>query len=354
MYSKKNMNHLLGEYFTPLDRVLTVIHRALILRHKPLSIIVSFVVYVSIILFFGNTLKISANYFIILPIIMVTLGFGLAGGLIMGLLGLPLNLLLFHFLGHPEYAPESLLIAELFGCTLGCTMGYMSDYFSKMNREVQRRRLTEEKLKRTLADKEILLDEVNHRVRNNLNIVKSLVSLQGMRSSDPTFREECEKLKERIYSISLVHEQLYQQHNTVYLGLKKYLSVLLENLMAGAGKEDLTLSTAWPEGEMTVISDKAVYLGLIVHEVVVNSLKYAFTSVETPRISFELMKLGGHCRIQIKDNGPGFDPDKGNTGLGMKLIESLISQMGGHYSIEADRGMVFTLDIPLIPNPAGV
>ena len=234
MLFKQSRSYSLESYFTPLDNYLTMLHRQYIGRNRFLSILLSLIVYISILLIWGKFLKISSNYFILLPIISVTIYFGLAGGIIAGSLGLPLNLLVFRLMGHPEYAPASLIVAEASGILVGLVMGYLSDYFNKLNREIHKRRITEEQLRRTLADKEILLQEVNHRVRNNLNIIKSLIKLQTNRVDEPFFKEECEKLSQRIFSISLVHEQLFQKDNPIYLDLKDYLTVLLENLVSAS------------------------------------------------------------------------------------------------------------------------
>ena len=338
--------HALGEYFSPLDKLLTIIHRSLFLRYKKLSIIASFAMYVSIMLFLGNLLRISSNYFILLPLMTVIFSYGLVGGVVIGLLGLPLNLLMFHILGHPEYAPESLIIAELFGIIIGVAMGYLSDFFSKLNREIHKRRITEEKLRKTLADKEILLEEIHHRVRNNLNIIKSLISLQLSRVSDPAFKEECEKLKQRIFSISLVHDQLFHQNNSVSLDLKEYLSSLLDNLLSLSIQPGVRLDSVWPQDPLSIESDKAIYIGLIVQEVVINALKYAFQGTEFPELNFKLALQDDQIHISITDNGCGFDPAESSDGLGMKLIYSLSCQLNGSFGYKKGRGTVFTLDFP--------
>ena len=351
MFFKQSRSYILERYFTPLDNFLAMLHRQYIGRNKFLSICLSMAIYISILLIWGNSLKISCNYFILLPIISVTICYGLAGGFIAGSLGLPINLLAFYIMGHPEYAPASLVVAEVSGILVGLVMGYLSDYFDKLNREIHKRRITEEHLRRTLADKEILLQEVNHRVRNNLNIIKSLIQLHKNRVDDPLFLEECEKLSQRIFSISLVHEQLYREGNSVSLDLKDYLSVLLENLVSGSGRGSIDLKTCWPEGDHPLISDRVISLGLIVHEVIINSMKYAFKGVDFPQITFDLALNNDLYQIIIRDNGTGveegggMESSKGN-GLGMKLISSLTAQIGGTAQFRSDKGMVFHLTFP--------
>ncbi len=298
-------------------------------------------------LFLGNSLKISSNYFIILPLAVITSSFGLVGGVIFGPLALPLNLLMFSILGHPEYAPENLYIAEISGIAIGVIMGYLSDFFDKMNREIQKRRITEEQLRRTLSDKEVLLEEVHHRVRNNLNIIKSLISLQEHRISDPVFKGECEKLRNRIFSISLVHDQLFQQGHSSRLDLREYLTSLLDNLMSYSVKSGIDLVTRWPDEEISLISDKAIYLGLIVHEVVLNAIKYAFQNTDFPQITFTLECRDDRIFLKIEDNGSGYSGGISSDGLGIKLINSLTSQLNGESSFQNRGGTQFLMNFPV-------
>ncbi|OQY30723.1 MAG: hypothetical protein B6241_15425 [Spirochaetaceae bacterium 4572_59] len=339
-------HHLTGDCFSPIDRVLTAIHERIFLRNKLMSMLFSLIIYVNILLFLGNVLKISSNYFVILPIITATLCFGFIGGVISGILGLPANLFLFSLIGHLEYAPASWLVAECFGIIIGISMGYLSDYINKMNREIQKRRITEEQLRRTLSEKELLLQEINHRVRNNLNIIKSIIQLHMNRVDDPIFKKECQKLKQRIFSIALVHEQLYLEGHSVYLDLKNYLSSLLDNLISRSADLGVQLKTYWPEGVLPFVSDRGIYLGLLVHEVITNSIKYASTETDFPSIVFELVAIEDKYQITIRDNGTGFDPDNSESGLGLKLIQTLSMQVNGHHSFTIDDGMVFRLEFP--------
>ena len=137
----------------------------------------------------GTYLGISANYFVILPVLIVSLVCGFPGGLIAGVCALPANLFLFWLLGHAEYSPASKIIAELSGVFVGSAFGFLSDYFRKMIREMEKRKEAERELRRSLGEKEILLRELQHRVKNNLNLIKGLIQLQRNRSSDPAFRE---------------------------------------------------------------------------------------------------------------------------------------------------------------------
>lgn len=332
---------------SPLDQLLSRVHHFLFIDHRVLTIQGSVALYVIIVLFFGNILKISSNYFVLFPVITAALCYGWSGGLGAGILALPANLLLFLLIGHPEYSPASKLIAELSGIIVGTSMGYASDYFRKMNREMEKRQVSEEALRRTLMDRELLLRELNHRVRNNLSMINSLIQLHSNRVEDPLLKQECGKLKQRIFSMSLVHEQLFREGNSVFLDFRSYMQSLVENLLPGTGEKRIKILTSWPEGDFPVSSDRVIYLGLIVNEVLINSLKYAFDGTGNPVVSVELVRLGEEGLINIRDNGCGFTPSESSSGLGMKLIRSLSSHIDGNCEWKTGGGTSFSLRFPI-------
>ena len=192
-----------------VGRARSRLHHLLFTRWKAASLAASICAYTAIVLCFGRELAISNNYFVALPVLVAALGYSVPGGLAAGLLGLPANLLLFAILGHPEYSPANKLIAECFGTVLGFSLGYVAHNFRMYEGELRRRFETERDLTRALKEKDILLKELNHRVKNNLAVIKSIAQLQRSRSRDPDFLVSIDRLVERIHAIALVHEQLY-------------------------------------------------------------------------------------------------------------------------------------------------
>ena len=117
------------------------------------------------------------------------------------------------------------------------------------------------------------------------------------------------------------------------------------------GKGSIALKTCWSAGDHPILSDKVIYLGLIVHEVILNSLKYAFEGIDFPEINFELIGKKDQYQLTIRDNGVGFENEKvadsaEHKGLGMKLIASLTAQLGGTYLYQSDKGAAFLLTFP--------
>jgi two-component sensor histidine kinase len=324
---------------SPLDMALSRIHRAVFATHPLASVIVAIAVYVAIVLLAGKRLAISGNYFVIIPVVAAALAFELPGGIIAGILGLPANLFLFFLLGHPEFSPASKPIAELSGIIIGTTLGYLSDFFSKLQAEIRRRVATEESLRRALAEKDLLLKELHHRVRNNLNVIKSLIQLQKNRSSNPEFLKEIDDLLGRVFAMALIHEQLYSHEDLLLVNLPPYIDSLATNVASALQVEAkrIRIDRALGGQGMRMTVDSATPLGLIVNESLTNAIKHAFAGVDEPRIAITLAEEEGRCVLRVEDNGVGFpseppggDADKArSSGLGLTLMEALAGQLDG-------------------------
>jgi two-component sensor histidine kinase len=315
--------------FSKIDRTVSAAHRLLFVRFRVPSLALAVAVYAAGILLSGDALAVSANYYVLIPAIAAAITFGFWGGLVAGALGLPGNLLLFAILGHPEYSPASKVIAELSGIILGASLGYLSDLYGKLQAEIARRMRTEASLMLALEDKDILLQEVNHRVRNNLNVIKSLIGLQSSRSGDPAFISASRQLQQRVFAIALVQEQLYGKDGLSRLRPSEYLPQLVANLVKGHGS-DASVAFDIRDEDESLSLDQATPLGLIVSEVITNSLKYAFDGVARPEIRVAFRREGGSWLLSLGDNGPGFAYPRGQgSGLGLKLVETLCRQVGG-------------------------
>ncbi|MDC7240612.1 MAG: histidine kinase dimerization/phosphoacceptor domain -containing protein [Spirochaetales bacterium] len=338
---------LFGNYFSPLDRMFSRLH-ILIYKHlRWRAIFLSLLLVSAVFIFFSDDLKISSNYFILIPLFVSGMAYGLPGGLIAGILALPFNLLLFYIIGHPDYAPASLTIPEIFGISVGMIVGYLSDYFRKLNSEIKRREKTEKQLRELVAEKELLLKEINHRVRNNLGIISSIIQLQSNRVENPQFREEYRKLKLRIRSISLVHEQLYMENQPELLDIRNYLETLTGNLLDSYDETQIKFIFRKPVEPMILSSTRMLDLGLIVQEVIINSFKYAFPEHSEGTLSLDLNRKGDQYIIVIEDSGPGFSKNEIHPGLGTKLIQSLSSSLEGSYSWSSSNGCRFILTFPV-------
>ncbi|MBN2875976.1 MAG: sensor histidine kinase, partial [Spirochaetales bacterium] len=280
--------------------------------------------------------------FVLLPVITAAIGYGLYAGVAAGAVALPANLLLYQLLGHPEYSPASKLIAELSGIVVGTVLGYLSDYHRKLDAERSLRKRIEDELRAALRDKEALFREVHHRVKNNLNLIKSIINLQSRRSADPAFKRAAAALNGRLLSISFVHERLYRTSELADISINDYLTDLVSAIrMSIPGRDetpDVTLSLA----SLTVTMDVAVPLGIVVNETLNNALRHGNAGGTTQRIELSLEAAGRRLTLVIRDNGAGFtelaedttmsvdelalaNPEK----LGFTLVSLMEAQLSG-------------------------
>ncbi|MDC7235441.1 MAG: sensor histidine kinase [Spirochaetales bacterium] len=330
-----------------LDKLVSRIHKEVYHRFPWQTVLVCFSIYLFTILHFHEYLKISCNYFVLLPLTAAAVAYGFPGGIIAGVLALPINLIFFYQLGHPEYAPESHVIAFISGILMGTILGYLSDYFRKLTNEIERRIQVESDLRDALSDKDVLLSEINHRVRNNLGIINSLIQLHANRISREDQKKEFEKLRKRVLSISQVYEQLYMENQTLTLDIRNYLESLITNLIEAAGDCTIDLKVTKPSQEVLLNSDRVLHLGLIAQEIVMNSLKYAFTPACEGELILRMEISGSNLLVEIKDSGPGFDQEQVERGLGTRLIDALSHSLNAEHSWECGEHCSFKIILPL-------
>lgn len=201
----------------------------------------------------------------------------------------------------------------------------------------------------SLREKEVLLREIHHRVKNNMQIISSLLSLQARDIDDPAMQELVSVSRARIMSMALVHEDLYQSESLAQVDFRRYLERLADRVLSGmSGAECVRF-----ELDMDALSlpvDQAVPLGLLCNELLTNALKHAFPGAAAGVVTVTGRVADGLATITVRDNGrglpPDFDPDGGGT-LGMQLVWSLADQLHGQIAAESDSGAVFVLRFPL-------
>lgn len=339
--------------FSPLDRGFEAVWKFLYGQHRTTTALLAGSLYLASMLALAPSIGVSGNYLVLVPLFAVASGFGLVAGAIAGLLALPLNLLLFAVLGHPEFSPESKVMAELSGIFVGTILGFVSDYFRKLEQERRHRFEAEASMKRSLQEKGILFRELHHRVRNNLNIIRSIVSLQARRSKDPAFSRAAEALGGRIMSVSFVFERLYRTAELAEIALDGYIDDL-----AGA----ICMGTPWtgagPQPRVDVFADRvmidldmAVPLGLVINELLVNSLRHATVPGVLLSVRIGAKQTGSMLELEVVDNGPGYPslPGSGKTdmkrmpelfreSLGMTLVALMLEQLNGDGFVVRENG----------------
>ncbi len=211
---------------------------------------------------------------------------------------------------------------------------------------------TESQLRRTLAERELLLREVNHRVKNSLQLVLSMLSLQSAEFRESGAKELFAKAIARVTAIASIHERLYQDNDPLTLDMQTYLKGLCAELeRAGIGEERQAHLQCDVES-LRLPTENGVSLALIVNELVMNSLKHGRPTERPAMINVRMHHLDAdQARLTVADNGPGMGAQgKPPTGLGTRLISMLVRQLNGHLNIEdsAD-GFATHVTFPLRP-----
>jgi two-component sensor histidine kinase len=202
-------------------------------------------------------------------------------------------------------------------------------------------------LRDSLREKEALLKEVHHRVKNNLQLITSLLSLQASRIKDPAAKEWFAESQNRVRTMALVHENLYQTGNFVGISMARHLSRVCHHLCGAHGLDDRRIQVITCIADVYLDIDRAVPCGLIVNELVSNALKHAFPNSRTGQVRVQLERLAaGQTVLVVADNGVGLPPHLdtgGANSLGLQLVDDLTHQLHGTISISRDRGTTFTI-----------
>lgn len=199
-------------------------------------------------------------------------------------------------------------------------------------------------IKNMLTEKEVLLSEVFHRVKNNMNIVTSLLNLKKNSSNSVEVQEALEECRTRVFSMALVHQKIFERERVIDLNFKDYIHDLLNELMSSLGKDSKTDIVIDADSIFIELSN-AIPCGLILNEFVTNSFKYAQQPGKTLQLKISLKKQKDFIEFELRDNGPGLPSNvstKTNS-LGMGLMKSLSEQIDGQYSFSNDNGLVFKL-----------
>ena len=211
-----------------------------------------------------------------------------------------------------------------------------------LQKENETKRLTNEvnlrtqDLKNALDEKELLLKELNHRVKNNMQTIVSLIRLQSDEIEDEKLRDILLTIQNRISAMGHLHELLYRQDNIEYIDVYEYFELLIEEVRDSYDSYiDIHL-----EIKTKLKMEQAIYCGLIINELITNSFKYAFTNKEEGNIFVSLKKEDGIIRLIVSDDGIGYDKDTPTNSLGLTLVNTLaVNQLRGEIKIESINGV---------------
>lgn len=189
-----------------------------------------------------------------------------------------------------------------------------------------------------------LLKELNHRVKNNLQVISGILSIEEKLTDKEDVRQITRKTRNRINSISLVHQQFVEREVEQTIDLKSYFEMIIRNVLDSFGVlQDVEIDMNVKV--MKIPSESISPLGLILNEIVTNSCKYAFTITENPKLTLNFVTKGNCNHFEYKDNGPGISDDIRPNSIGMELVKGLSRQIDGSLSIENEDGFKCVIEI---------
>jgi two-component sensor histidine kinase len=200
------------------------------------------------------------------------------------------------------------------------------------------------------------LKEVHHRVKNNLQVISSLLHLQSQRTQDPTSVQMFRESKDRVRSMALVHERLYRSKNLAQVDFTDYIENLAAHLFNSHQVDANRIKLAVDVHGVTLPIDAAIPCGLLLNELISNCLKHAFRGKERGEIRIDFVpRNGAEIVLTVSDDGvglsPGIEPQSGDT-FGMQLIADLVDQLHGSVQVERNAGTTFHIVFPINEKPS--
>lgn len=208
----------------------------------------------------------------------------------------------------------------------------------------QRNRSQELKLAKAIGEREVLNREVHHRVKNNLQVVSSLLNLQAMRLDDEAVKNEFLRGKRRIDTIALVHHKLYGLADLRNVDLFRFFNDLISSLAVMHGPQSRSVSTDVDTAGTHADQDTAIELGIILCELVSNTFQHAFPYATGGHVEIRVRPVEGDLyRLTVKDNGKGLSEDEahGSGKLGLEIVEALAEQLDGSFHVLTNGGVLF-------------
>jgi len=225
-----------------------------------------------------------------------------------------------------------------------------------INRDITQRKRAEQQIKESLKEKEILLKEIHHRVKNNLQVISSLLDLQADALGDSHIYKAIQDSKNRIYSMALVHENLYQFGDLARISGIEYINNLVDYIFNAHGDlvENITSRVIIDPPSLALNMDTAIPIGLVLTELLSNALKHAFPTGKPGEIHVEAHTgIPGMLTLVVRDNGIGL-PQNINMGqsksLGLQLVHLLTQQIKGTIEIKKNKGTTVTITFPYHPH----
>jgi two-component sensor histidine kinase len=220
--------------------------------------------------------------------------------------------------------------------------------------DITERKLAEVKIKAALLEKEVLMREINHRAKNNLQVVSSLIKMQSRDAGESRFAKLAQDLGNRIAAMTLVHDQILQSKDLNQIDTGRYIISLARNILSSYGENRGRIVLNADTGGIFLDVDTSIHCGLIINELVSNSMKYAFAPEQRGVIGITLRHglEDGYLELVVHDNGEGMsegiDILKAKS-LGMRLVTALVEdQLRGKIELNRNGGTEFKIVFPAV------
>jgi len=231
-------------------------------------------------------------------------------------------------------AALSVIFAGAMACATGC-----------LRRNLRRREQATERAEGSLRQKEMLLKEIHHRVKNNLQLVMSLLALQSEGVRDPKVRRALDECRGRIRTMAMIHRELYHSRDLASVPMAEYVENIAGHLSLAYGPPTGTAAVEVRVDDISLDPEEAIPCGLILNELVSNALKYAFPETDRGKVGVELRSEGdGRLALIVRDNGVGLPPEvnlEAPASLGLRLVRMLTEQLRGTLEVDRDHGTCF-------------
>ncbi len=214
-------------------------------------------------------------------------------------------------------------------------------YLAGYTIDITDRRRDEEKIKKALTEKETLLSEIHHRVKNNMQVIISLLKLQAQRIQDKDLKKPFEESEQRIRAMALVHERLYQKEDLSGINFSDYIHNIIRELKAVYRVDRRKVAVIINVEDIVLEIDSAIPCGLIINELITNCFKYAFPEGRSGEVIINFSREGSTYRLTISDNGVGLPAGfdfRQTTTLGMQIVNVLTKQLLGTLHIRSEVG----------------
>ncbi len=210
--------------------------------------------------------------------------------------------------------------------------------------DIDERKRAELKVQALLDEKEMLLKEVHHRIKNNVLTIKSFLRIQAHHSDDSHASEVLTEAEERLSSMMVLYDTIYRRDNFQDVMLNEYIEALVREI---AGTFPGNVATRITIPSITIPARTAGTLGILIYELISNAMKHGLKHVEKAELSIEAESGDNKLILRVSDNGDGFDPDAVKSGFGLQLVDMLAAQLDGTFSVSSGNGTTCSLEMPV-------